>query len=45
MEKFEKEARLNNIYGFGPYRKENTTLHHYKINCLTLFKKIIAVYT
>jgi hypothetical protein len=27
---FEAEARLNNIYEFSPYRKENTTLHHYK---------------
>jgi hypothetical protein len=27
---FEAEARLNNTYEFSPYRKENTTLHHYK---------------
>jgi hypothetical protein len=27
---FKAEARLNNIYEFSPYRKENTTLHHYK---------------
>jgi hypothetical protein len=27
---FEGEARLNNIYESSPYRKENTTLHHYK---------------
>jgi hypothetical protein len=26
---FEAEARLN-IKEFSPYRKENTTLHHYK---------------
>jgi hypothetical protein len=24
------KARLNNIYEFSPYLKENTTLHHYK---------------
>jgi hypothetical protein len=24
------EACLNNILEFSPYRKENTTLHHYK---------------
>jgi hypothetical protein len=24
------EAHLNNISEFSPYRKENTTLHHYK---------------
>jgi hypothetical protein len=24
------EDRLNNIYEFSPYLKENTTLHHYK---------------
>jgi hypothetical protein len=27
---FKAEARLNNIYEFSPYLKENTTLHHYK---------------
>jgi hypothetical protein len=27
---FEAEARLNIFYQFSPYRKENTTLHHYK---------------
>jgi hypothetical protein len=27
---FETEARLNNILEFSAYRKENTTLHHYK---------------
>jgi hypothetical protein len=27
---FKAEARLNNIYEFRPYLKENTTLHHYK---------------
>jgi hypothetical protein len=27
---FESEARLNNIYEFSLYLKENTTLHHYK---------------
>jgi hypothetical protein len=26
---FEAEARLNNIYEFRPYRKENTALHRY----------------
>jgi hypothetical protein len=26
----EAEARLNNTEEFGPYRKENTTLHRYK---------------
>jgi hypothetical protein len=26
---FETEALLNNIYEFSPYLKENTTLHHY----------------
>jgi hypothetical protein len=25
-----REARLNSIQEFSPYRKENTTLHHYK---------------
>jgi hypothetical protein len=25
------ESRLNNIYEFSPYRKETTTLHHYKV--------------
>jgi hypothetical protein len=30
LELFEAEARQNNIYEFSPYRKENTTLHHYK---------------
>jgi hypothetical protein len=30
IELYETEARLNNIYDFSPYRKENTTLHHYK---------------
>jgi hypothetical protein len=29
-ESSEAEARLNNIKEFSPYRKENTTLHHYK---------------
>jgi hypothetical protein len=24
------EAHPNNIWEFSPYRKENTTLHHYK---------------
>jgi hypothetical protein len=28
--KFEAEADLNNIQKLSPYRKENTTLHHYK---------------
>jgi hypothetical protein len=27
---FEAEAHVNNICEFSPYRKENTTLHHYK---------------
>jgi hypothetical protein len=27
---FEAEARLNVIYEFSPYLKENTILHHYK---------------
>jgi hypothetical protein len=27
---FEAEARLNNIWEFSPYLKENTTLRHYK---------------
>jgi hypothetical protein len=26
----EAEDRLNNIYEFGTYRKENTALHQYK---------------
>jgi hypothetical protein len=30
VKSFEAEARLNNIYEFSPYLKENTTLHHYK---------------
>jgi hypothetical protein len=28
-EHFEAKARINNVYKFNPYRKENTTLHHY----------------
>jgi hypothetical protein len=27
---FDAEARLNNIWEFSSYRKENTTLHRYK---------------
>jgi hypothetical protein len=27
---FESEAHLSNIYEFGPYRKENTTLYDYE---------------
>jgi hypothetical protein len=27
---FEAEARLNDIYEFSPYLKENTTFHHNK---------------
>jgi hypothetical protein len=27
---FETECRLNIIWEFSPYLKENTTLHHYK---------------
>jgi hypothetical protein len=27
---FEAATRRNDTYTFSPYRKENTTLHHYK---------------
>jgi hypothetical protein len=27
---FEARVCLNNIYEFGPYREESTTLHRYK---------------
>jgi hypothetical protein len=27
---FEAETHANNVEEFSPYRKENTTLHHYK---------------
>jgi hypothetical protein len=37
-------GHLSNIYEFSPYLKENTTLHHYKDQRLTLFKEITAVY-
>jgi hypothetical protein len=30
MGKEEAVAYLNSIYEFGPYLKENITLHHYK---------------
>jgi hypothetical protein len=42
---FEAEAHLNNISEFNPYLKENTTLQHYVIKLLILFKEIIDVYT
>jgi hypothetical protein len=42
---FEAEARLNNISDFGPYRKETLHFTITKINWLTLFKEIIAVYS
>jgi hypothetical protein len=35
---FEAEVRLNDIKEFSPYRKENTTLHHYKVKFVKLFK-------
>jgi hypothetical protein len=31
------EARLNNISAFSQYRKENTTLHHYKYQLVNNF--------
>jgi hypothetical protein len=37
------EAHLNNIEQRSLYRKENTTLHHYKDIWLTPFKEIMAV--
>jgi hypothetical protein len=38
------EDRLNNIYEFSLYLKENTTLYHYKVHWLMLFKEITPVY-
>jgi hypothetical protein len=41
----EPETPEQNIYEFSPYLKENKTCHHYKNKLLTLFKKIIPVYS
>lgn len=37
-------GRQNNIYEFSPYRKDNTTLHHYKAQLFNAMYEITTVY-